>query len=162
MAVEYLLERGHKDILYVGSVLDHKINDKRYQGYLAAQRALSLIPLSMPVNIAKVDFKDELKGQLKDAFSTERKPSAIFLSNGHMQAELVEVLSELGLSVPEDVSIISYDDFEDISEKLGMTVVRQQLSKISKRAFKAIQDKEAVKEKVKPSIVERKSVVTIP
>lgn len=161
MAVKYLLEKGHRDILFVGSLLDHQINEKRYQGFLAAQRDVSLIPSFMPVNIASVDFRKDLEEQLKNVFSAVEKPSAIFLSNGHLQTELVDILDKLGLNMPEDVSVVSYDDFEDISERLGMTVVRQQLSKISKRAFKAIHDQETVKEKVKPAIIERRSVKSL-
>jgi DNA-binding LacI/PurR family transcriptional regulator len=158
MAVEYLLERGHNDILFIGSLLDYQVNDKRYQGYLSAFRPEVVIPDIEPLNLESISYTDELKSKLPKIFSTTKRPTAIFIANGHFQEAVIEILANLGIVTPKDISIISFDNIEDVSEKYGITVVQQQLSKISKHAFKAILQKGTIKEKIKPRILERKSV----
>ena len=161
IAVEYLLDKGHRNILYIGTMLDRKINDQRYLGYLAATRNIPARITPPPINLEKVDYADELKNKLKEALAEQQRPTALFLANGHFQQPVMNILAELDLNVNSDISVISFDDIENVSEKYGITVVRQPLNNLSRHAFEAISRREHIKEKIQPEIIERTSIKTI-
>lgn len=60
-------------------------------------------------------------------FSGAEKPDAVFVANDHMAFAVMDVLrQELGLSVPNDVSVIGYDDVPEASwQGYDLTTVSQ-------------------------------------
>jgi DNA-binding LacI/PurR family transcriptional regulator len=58
--------------------------------------------------------------------SADRRPSAIVAASDTQALGVVTAARELGLHVPEDLSVAGYDDIE-AAEYLGLTTVRQQL-----------------------------------
>ena len=60
-------------------------------------------------------------------FGVHRRPDAVFVANDHMTIAAMDVLRfELGLRVPQDVSVVSYDDAPQAAwPSYGLTVIRQ-------------------------------------
>lgn len=163
LAAEYLLKCGHQKILYIGSKRDASLNSKRYNGFLSLFRQAEKNSLPLTLNLKDIDYGKELQKLLPDLLTSSERPTALFLSNGHFQKPVVKIIEELGLKIPDDISIISFDDIEDISEKYGITVVKQPLKELSGKAFEIIfsQDIQTKKILLKPYLMERNSVKNI-
>ncbi|WP_080873215.1 LacI family DNA-binding transcriptional regulator [Oceanobacillus timonensis] len=110
-ATEYLIEKGHRHISYISGPVDSYDNKNRMKGY---QRAL-----------AKHQIKEYSKWNLKGDFTKEggyratrlliaqgELPTAIFYGNDEMAIGGLQVLKENQIRVPEDISIIGYDDIQ--------------------------------------------------
>lgn len=93
---------GHERILFVGN-----LGTMHYQGYLRAHYGAGITPIS-----SEDQFIPDGRNQLRfivDAIH-EKKPTAVF---SHTQANTLETLRacrELKLSIPDDISVVAYDD----------------------------------------------------
>ena len=65
------------------------------------------------------------------------RPTAIFAASDTQALGVLEAAQDLGLRVPEDLSVIGYDDIE-ISEYIGLTTIRQMLYESGKRGVELL------------------------
>jgi LacI family transcriptional regulator len=127
LAVNHLLELGHRGIAFIGGPSDHAAMTRRREGYLNALAA---------VNIAAdpllVEHQDEFTwhaGHAACAALLERAEgrfTGIFCGSDILAFGVVKCLQERGLSVPGDVAVVSFDDsvFADMTEP-ALTSVRK-------------------------------------
>ena len=128
-AVQHLVDLGHRRIGYISDWLDNPFNftssRDRYQGYRQVLAA------------AGIPFRPEYHGQAEHGRSEARllaeqmlalpeRPTAIFAASDTQAMGVLEAARGAGLRVPEDLSVIGYDDIE-IAEYLGLTTMRQLL-----------------------------------
>lgn len=127
-AVEHLVALGHRKIGHVrggGSYgLYFEVPRIREESYLATMEAHGL-----PVRDEWSVFGDfrfsEAKLAVKKMLSTvTERPTALFCSSDEMAFGALVAASELGIRVPEELSIVGIDDHE-FSEPMGLTTVRQ-------------------------------------
>jgi LacI family transcriptional regulator, repressor for deo operon, udp, cdd, tsx, nupC, and nupG len=109
VAVDYLVTLGHRDIAFIAGPPSSPICVDREQGYkLALQRA------SIPVNAALTavgDFSIEAgERAIELLLSRGQAFSAVFCSNDEMAIGAMRALNTHGLRVPEDVSLVGFDD----------------------------------------------------
>lgn len=109
IAVDYLAMLGHRDIAFIGGPSSSPICVDREQGYrLALQRA------DVPVNAALMavgDFSIEAgERAIELLLSQGQSFSAVFCANDEMAIGALRALSSHGLRVPEDVSVVGFDD----------------------------------------------------
>lgn len=110
LAVESLVSRGHSRIGYVSSSPNVFNLDERRSGFLAAlqQHGLSLESQNVfPSNSYSTDGVERLKKALA---ACPEIPSAFFCENDYTALSLVSALTQMGFSVPGDVSVIGFDD----------------------------------------------------
>ena len=110
-AVRYLIELGHKNIAYFAGP-SHSIQSfERMEGY---QNALSTtnVPLKKENIIQVGSYMNNGYAKGKEIFSNFKKinPTAVFCYNDLVAIGLMNALIELGINVPEQVSIIGFDD----------------------------------------------------
>lgn len=108
-AVDYLVMLGHRDIAFIAGPRSSPICVDREQGYrLAMQRAK--IPVD-PALTASGDFSIEAgERAIELLLSQGQSFSAVFCSNDEMAIGAMRALSSQGLRVPEDVSVVGFDD----------------------------------------------------
>ncbi|WP_266158938.1 LacI family DNA-binding transcriptional regulator [Dyella silvatica] len=108
-AVDYLVMLGHRDIAFIAGPPTSPICVDRERGYqLALQRAK--IRLN-PALTAVGDFSIEAgERAIERLLSQARSFSAVFCSNDEMAIGAMRALSSHGLRVPEDVSVVGFDD----------------------------------------------------
>ena len=108
-AVDYLVTLGHRDIAFIAGPSSSPICVDREQGYqLALQRAK--IPAN-PALTAVGDFSIEAGERAIDLFLSQGHSfSAVFCSNDEMAIGAMRALISHGLRVPEDVSVVGFDD----------------------------------------------------
>ncbi len=109
MAVEHLLSCGHRQIAYVGS--SHNIFDSRQRlaGYKKALRAHGI---AFDKKLYTVD-EPMLEGGISAAVELLTRGvdfTAAAIYNDTMAAGFISVLHQHGISVPDDVSVVGFDD----------------------------------------------------
>lgn len=128
-ATEHLIKTGHKRIAHLAGWRKALNGVERMEGFLAAMRAAELEP------VACIDChfrRNVAMDETRKLFQEADVPDAIFVANDHMAFGVLEVLKEeLGLRVPEDVSVIGYDDVAMASWKtFDLTTVRQPMGQM--------------------------------
>lgn len=136
-ATQYLIHNGHTVIAHVTGEEAQLSAVERIEGY---KKALVDSGLEVKNNlITKGNFTQEggYKGTKK--ILAKSKPTAIFLSNDSMAIGAFQAAQEAGLRVPEDISIIGFDDIE-IAKYInpGLTTVRIDLLEMAAIAMNAL------------------------
>ncbi len=110
-AVDELISSGHQDIAIISGPMSSKPGRERYYGYENAMR-VNGIEINED-HIFYGDFKLESGYQItKQILQLEQRPTAIYATNNMMAQGCVKALVESGLSIPNDMAFISFDDVE--------------------------------------------------
>ena len=103
----YLFEMGHKNIGFVGTVLATKSITDRYLGYMK-----SLLEHGKKVREDWVlDDRDWERNNFETFQLPEEMPTAFVCNCDTMAGWFIRTLNEVGYRVPEDVSVVGFDDF---------------------------------------------------
>lgn len=100
-----LIEKGHKDIGFVGSIIATTSIQDRFLGY---QKALYENKLQFNPNYLVEDRDDE--GMYLDLKLPEQLPTAFVCNTDKSAYEMIKKLKQLGYSVPDDISIVGFDN----------------------------------------------------
>ena len=127
-AMEYLLGLGHKRIGFISGRVELESSNRRLMGY---REALENADITVDENlIASGDYTTETGAQCtQKLLSLDKPPSAIFASNDQTAMGVFQVAQERGLRIPEDLSIIGFDNISE-SKYLGLTTVDQYISEM--------------------------------
>ena len=108
-AADYLYNLGHRRIGYIGSKNEYVYASDRRQGY-----QLSMLLHELPAN---ADFCVEMEGvngsgieKLKALLQREDHPTAFVVSDDMLALALERVCYQLQLSIPDDISIIAFNN----------------------------------------------------
>ena len=105
---EFLVAGGHERIGYIAGWESASTQRDRETGFRAGLAAAGLTLHAREVG--NYDF-EEAKAATRRLFDRADPPDAVFIANDHMAIAAMDVLRHgLGLKVPEDVSVVSYDD----------------------------------------------------
>lgn len=167
-AVEYLIEKGHRDIGYLRG--DFRIQAFRYReiGYKRIMDRYHL-PIQ-PEYIATVGTRIETayEGMKKYLEETPILPTAFFADNDTIAIGAMQALKERGYDIPGDVSIIGFDNisFGAISDPplTTINVYKHEMGEMAVRELmRSVEDGKKVKTKIQvcTDFVERASVRNI-
>lgn len=124
MATEYLAEKGHKRIGYIRG--DYRIKGfrSRFAGFQIALRKQGLEYREKYVFTVKTTLNGAYQDMLNYLRSNPELPTAFFADNDLMALGAMKALQEMGHRIPEDISIIGFDDlpFSEISSPRLSTV----------------------------------------
>lgn len=115
LVARHLLGLGHHRLAYVGSNLVEPATDAaRLHGY---QTELSRLGIDLRQEcVLRWEFQAHFRNSrlmlsgLRDLLSSDSAPTAFFASNDIVAISLIETLDELGRGVPDDVSVVGFDD----------------------------------------------------
>ncbi|RAO99180.1 hypothetical protein PW5551_05360 [Petrotoga sp. 9PW.55.5.1] len=162
-ATEYLIFLGHKKIAFLEGSKVAWDSKARFEGYLKALKAHSLE--FNPNLVENGNFTKE-EGYLatKRLLIKKEKFTAIFSANDQMAIGAIRALKEAGLKVPDDISIVGFDNIEASSIiEPPLTTVSQPIYEMGKKAVDVLVkliNKEEVREKkimLKTKLIERHS-----
>lgn len=129
MAAKHLLDYGHTQIAYLGDTFadafDFRSSRERYQGYQLALTEYGLAVRDDYVKLGSHDY-EVARSMAMELLALTRRPTAIFAMSDIQALACIHVAHETGLRVPDDLSVIGYDDLE-MSQHIGLTTVRQHL-----------------------------------
>nr|WP_245528097.1 LacI family DNA-binding transcriptional regulator [Cellulomonas gilvus] len=140
MATEHLIALGHRRIGHVGGRPDLESARLREAGYRSAMAAAGLpVDESLVVNGG---YRAETAGQPARAMLTgPDRPTAVFAANDLSAIRTVEVAREVGLRVPEDLSVIGFDNVpESALCDPPLTTISQPLRDIGAQALRLLVD----------------------
>lgn len=124
-AVEYLIGLGHTKIGMINGQKIAEVSGERYSGYVAA-----LLHAKIPLNLDYMRYGDFVEdtafAQTKKLLDTHPEITALFCASDIMAIGAIRALEDLGLRVPEDISVVGFDDIP-IAKYVykGITTVRQ-------------------------------------
>jgi len=120
MITSYLIKNGHKKIGFVGNYKATSSITDRYMGYLKG-----LIEHNLDQDIQRYLIMDrDPSGTPIDIDLPKEMPTAFVCNNDEVANTLIIKLKEKGYRVPEDVSVVGFDNFEKIQNlALGITTV---------------------------------------
>ncbi|MGE5571821.1 MAG: LacI family DNA-binding transcriptional regulator [Bacteroidota bacterium] len=139
-AIEHLYRSGHRRIAFVGGPQSHISLAQRYAGYTKA-----LDELRLPSHRRWVVFSESVdrhgpqigyEGTLR-LMDLPQSPTAIFADNDMTALGVLKALHERGIRVPDEVSVIGFDDIQVASHThpplTTMHIPKQQLGSIAAR-----------------------------
>jgi DNA-binding LacI/PurR family transcriptional regulator len=123
-AARHLIETGHRRIAHVMGWQGSSTGRDRAEGFRQALRDEGLEPFAM---IDGMYSRDVASDAVRAMFSGNEKPDGIFVSSDHMAFAIMDTLRfELGLSIPDDVSVVGYDDVPMAAwPSFNLTTIRQ-------------------------------------
>ncbi len=133
-AVRLLLEQGHRRIGILGGPQDIFTAQERLQGYWDAFREIGISPEESLICHGDYTIQGGVKG-LELLVQRNPKMTAVFVTNYEMTMGAVIGMNELGIRIPEDLSVVGFDNLEfarAVSPKL--TIVTQPTSEIGRKA----------------------------
>ena len=108
MVAELLLVRGHRRIAFVAGLENSSTSIERERGFTEALREGDVSVFRRAVGHYSFEGAQQATRAL---FAGADRPDAVFVANDHMAIAAMDVLRfELGLRVPQDVSVIGFDD----------------------------------------------------
>lgn len=129
-AVSYLIELGHKKIAYISGKKQASVAIERERGYTNALNKYD-IPIRLEY-IQYANFSEDIAYVLAKEFIKENpEVTAFFCASDLMAIGVMRAIQDLGYSVPEDYSVIGFDD-AIISEYISpsLTTISQNMQQI--------------------------------
>ena len=137
-ATQYLLELGHETVFHVSgpsSCLDAR---ERVDGWRAALREAGAREPDVMVG----DWSARSGYETGQKLARRDDLTAVFCSNDTIALGLTRALAEAGRRVPEDVSVVGFDDMPEAGYFLPpLTTVRQDFSELGRRALGSLVDR---------------------
>ncbi len=132
--MRYLIDLGHRDILYFGGDRATSTEAARLEGY---QRAMRSDGVALDdASVTECSFSSESGYEVMNLMleSGRRRPTAVFAASDLIVAGAMRALQERGLRVPEDVSIVGYGDLP-FASMISLTTVSCPVLEMAKSAM---------------------------
>lgn len=137
-AITHLIQNNHRAIACIQGRLNSSVNNERVRGY---KDALTKYDLPIDEKLIVGDSFGERNGYISAKLLLNRhpRPSAIFACSNLISLGAMRAIIEEGLKIPDDISMISFDD-QPYSEYLAtpMTTVAQQTKEMGQIIFKLL------------------------
>ncbi len=142
LATRYLIDCGHERIAYIGDEFFDRFSfttsEERHAGYKQALAEAGIPYRAEYRRLAPYGY-ESARQLIPSLLELPDPPTAIFAMSDMQAMGCLNALREAGLRVPEDISIIGYDDLE-ISEHIGLSTVRQHLEATGNAAMSYLLD----------------------
>lgn len=164
-AVNHLISLGHRHIAYVSLGTKTNSDTLRYQGYVEALQAAGL-PIDPNWTVAGNGGIEGGITAVSHLVPLSVPPTAIICYNDRTAIGVINGLHKHGLSVPDDVSVVGFDDLEIAAYFLpSLTTVRQPHTQLGRQAAEklfALMHGAAVQaEQLEPELIRRESTGAI-
>jgi LacI family transcriptional regulator len=134
----YLLELGHRRFGFIRGHPNHVASHDRFRGFCDAIIEAGLDPDEVAVEQGYFSYRSGMIAGDR-ILSGDERPTAIFASNDDMAAATVSVAHRRGLNVPEDLSIVGFDDTAlATSVWPELTTVKQPISAMAEAALELL------------------------
>ncbi len=137
---EFLVQGGHRKIAHISGWQGASTGRDRLAGFEAGLAAHGLKPHAV---VDGLFSREASAAAARSLFATDAPPDAIFVGNDHMAFAVIEVLRhELGLDIPEEVSIVGYDDVTLAAwDSFQLTTVRQPANRMVEATVEHLLDR---------------------
>lgn len=139
LAGKHLLEMGHRKIMYMANV-DEDCDHDRYLGLTGAytEKGLEYDPQDYKI---LHPIKKERKKRFEEIYKEIDKYTAAFLASDMLAIEFMNFLQDKGKSVPDDFSVVGFDDIPLAAcVRPGLTTISQNLEERSQKAVQLLKE----------------------
>ena len=121
----HLLELGHRSIVHLSRSPGPSAVDLRRNGFIAAHEEVGVAPIPGAIVECEVSTPSAYRAGL-DILAAPDRPTAVFCFNDRMAWGMYQAAAALGLRIPDDVSIVGFDDVPLVAPVLrpGLTTAR--------------------------------------
>lgn len=135
---QYLLELGHTRIGFIKGHPNQGASREREAGFLDAMSEAGLTVPSEHMAQGYFSYKSGLTAA-EALLGAQTPPTAIFASNDDMAAAVIAMARKFGLDVPEDLTVVGFDDTEMASTTWpALTTVHQPIREMAERAVDSL------------------------
>lgn len=165
-AMKYLIDHGHRRIAIISGLMDSLPSRLRFNGYY---KAITEFELPFDPQMIKVGDWGLESGYLmtKELLELPQLPTAILIMNDLMAVGAMRAIHEAGLRIPEDISIVGFDnrEFSDyVNPRITtMDLPLHQMGYTAMEALMSIIQKKPVECDLSPkcTLIERESVASL-
>lgn len=129
MAAQYLINKGHRRIAFLGDtdLPEYSIHPVS-QRLIGFRQALETAGLSIPPEyvILTPYSQEQARQAAHKLMHMSEAPTAIFSATDLQAFGVLKAAREMGLKIPDDLAVIGFDDL-DMADYVGLTTVRQHL-----------------------------------
>ena len=162
LATDYLVSLGHKRVATVTGSLQTQAGAQRLKGFKEVMEKTHT-PLP-PEYIVEGDYsRRSARSGVESLLALKTPPTAIFAASDDMALEIIAVILERGLKVPENISVIGFDDNPiALYGPIALTTIRQPLFEMAEQAVRYLHQlmsgkRSRVKKVLSPQLVIRES-----
>lgn len=139
MAIDHLIGLGHRKIAHISGNEESYASQVRKKAYLDQMKTLNG---EIPEAYIQCGGFFSLEGgydAMRRLLELEDQPTAVFASGDYMAIGAMRAIKEAGLKIPEDISVVGFDDVE-VSRLVcpGLTTVRQDAFRIGQSAAESL------------------------
>jgi LacI family transcriptional regulator len=165
LAASHLIELGHRRIGYISGPSTTAVSLQRLSGFRNEVQRLSPAFLRTPLELTTLegnfDYRsgEEIGSKLLQG-GPDVRPTAIATANDQQAIGLLRASRDMGIRVPEDLSIVGFDDIPLASlVSPRLTTIRQPIQKIAQIAVRTVLGRGPIDGPIalKPCIIERES-----
>lgn len=129
MAIEYLYKYGHKSIGHLAGPLNTISAEDRFKGYKLALKEYGLhYEKAYMVEAKWYTYEEGYKATLRyiNRFKKKKMPTGLFVSSDLMALAAIRAFKDHDINVPDDISVIGFDDIDYARISMpGLTTIRQ-------------------------------------
>ena len=136
---EFLIDGGHKKIAHIAGWEGASTQRDRETGFMSGLYSAGIELFAREIG----DFQiEQAREAARRMFNKSDHPDAVFVANDHMAIGVMDVLRvELGLRIPDDVSVIGYDDVSAAEwSAYSLTTVRQPATQMVEETVSILMD----------------------
>lgn len=139
-AVKYLISIGCRNVAIIDGPRSYRYAEDRYKGYCKALEAYSIAFKAEYTAVldSYMDF-EMAAAKIRNMLSSPEPPEAFFCISDLLAVLVVHIAREYGYSVPEDISVIGFDDI-DVAKMAtpSITTIRQPVSQMGTLAAEMV------------------------
>ncbi|MGV8831605.1 MAG: LacI family DNA-binding transcriptional regulator [Devosia sp.] len=136
---DFLVAGGHKSFGYIAGLENSSTNRDRFQGYAEGLVANGITNIVVETGNYS---RPEAETAARKMLSRPDRPEAIFVANDHMAVAVMDVARhEFGLQIPQELSIVGYDDVGPARwTSYGITTMSQPLKRMVESTVDILMD----------------------
>lgn len=138
LAVLHLIERGARNIAYIGG---HETSPSNQIRLLAYQKTLQEAGLNVEpqlISFGSFDLQSGYK-RMEQLMQLKNKPDAVFCGNDFIAIGALHYAREHGINVPEQVAIMGFDDIACATlPQVGLSTIEQPRDELGQQALEAL------------------------
>ncbi|MDE6944329.1 MAG: LacI family transcriptional regulator [Lachnospiraceae bacterium] len=165
LAIHHFIKNGHKDIGFIGrEPQKREVENQRLNGYIDVMQQNDL-PVRKEWTILTDDYTvNDGRLAMERILSAPTLPSALLVTSDVLACGILQILHEHDLSVPEDISLIGFDNTLSALSTPPLTTIDLQPEQIGTTALEMISEQKDGKRKgsksviLSPVLIERSSV----
>lgn len=140
MATEYLINKGHKRIAFLGDsdLPEYSIHpvSLRLKGF---RQAIKMANLDIPKEFVRLAPYNQEQARIiaKELLDNPNPPTAVFAATDLQALGVLKAARQLNIKIPENLAIIGFDDL-DMAEYEDLTTIRQHLDESGRIAIEIL------------------------